>query len=207
MATDIPYTTTVFTCSFIVDITRINANHTIDQMLLQQFNKKFNGKCIEEGYIKPNSGRLLSRTIGKIDPEYFNSFCKYHCKFSIDICTPYQHQELIVTVNSVNKMGIKSIATPYYIIIAKQHHDDKALFDDIQEGDTIRISIEAFRIKYLTPQIEVIALLQDKIVSTQSTEDVIVEDIAAAAMEPTEVPVTDVDEARVSPMESGEMLF
>ena len=40
-----------------------------------------------------------------------------------------------------NKMGIKAVVQPLYIIIAKQHHLNKEIFDTIEIGDKVNIEI------------------------------------------------------------------
>ena len=42
--------------------------------------------------------------------------------FELNICNPLKNQEIEAVVEAKNKMGIKAVVQPLYIIIAKQHH-------------------------------------------------------------------------------------
>lgn len=142
-----------------------NHNEIIDILLLRQFKIKYEGKCTNEGWIQPGGSKLIKRSLGKIEAEYFNNFIKIQCEFKVNYCHPLKEQKLEVTIDSINNLGIKCIQGPLYIILPKQHHIEKDKFNSLQEGDTILITIQYTRIRLFEPHIDIIATLDKKIKS------------------------------------------
>ena len=161
----------------ILDINKIqqsiqpdNVESVIDTLLLKKFIKKYEGKCTHEGWIRPGSSSLIKRSLGKIEPEYFNNFIKIHCEFEVYYCHPQKEQKLTVTIDSINNLGIKCIEGPLYIILPKQHHIlSKKEFEDLQEGDTILITIQYTRIRLFEPHIDIIATFDKKMEPVHSS--------------------------------------
>ena len=72
--------------------------------------------CLKEGYIFKDSIKLIERSLGNIDPEYFTGFLRFQVRFQADVCYPTRTKN-ICTVESTDKLGIKAIQEPtaYYI--------------------------------------------------------------------------------------------
>ena len=89
-------------------------------------------ECLKEGYIFKESIELIERSLGTIDPEYFTGFLKFQVRFKADVCYPIKGQQVLCTVESKNKLGIKAVSEPLHIILARQHHPDKTEFEKIK---------------------------------------------------------------------------
>ncbi len=156
-----------------------NLTSMINTLLLKKFQKKFEGKCTDQGWIKPGASLLIKRSIGKVEPEYFNNFIKINCEFKVSYCCPQREQKLEVTIDSINNLGIKCIQGPLYIILPKQHHIEKNLFEDLREGDKVRITIQCTRIRLFESHIDIIATLDEKIdIKTISSKNDDIEELS-----------------------------
>ena len=77
------------------------------------------------GYIKPDSVKLLSRTKGYSIAGNFNGDIEYSVKYEAELCNPIKDQIIKCVVLDINKMGILAKATPLQIIIIKEIHSIK----------------------------------------------------------------------------------
>ena len=64
-----------------VSIVPREINNNIDNTLLKKIKDELEGKCIKEGYIKPNSIVITSRGLGKVLVSHFNGSIIYHVNF------------------------------------------------------------------------------------------------------------------------------
>ena len=98
-----------------------------------------------------------------------NGSISYIVTYSADICNPLENTKLVVTVINKNKLGL--LATngtlerngPLSIVIPKDQHLNKQLFEEIEEGDKIRISVIGTRYELFDEKISVIAELIGKV--------------------------------------------
>ena len=162
----------IFTNNVVIQINELkflrgDRNTFIDMLIIKNLKNKFGNKCLKEGYLFEDSIKIIERSLGTIDPEYFTGHLKFQVRFKADVCYPIKGQKIVCTVESTNKLGIKAIHEPLHIILARQHHIDKTEFDKIKIGDKIRINILGSRFSLYDRQIDVIALL-DKFVGIDS---------------------------------------
>ena len=64
------------------------------------------GKCDSFGYVKPDSTKLLRRSIGEIQQGQFNGSCLYKIQYSVEICNPVEGMVVKCVVKNLNKMGL-----------------------------------------------------------------------------------------------------
>ena len=60
-------------------------NKNINITLTRKLRDDLEGKCIKEGYVKRDSIKILSRSLGKVLLSHFNGTILYHIKFQADI--------------------------------------------------------------------------------------------------------------------------
>jgi len=161
------YTPCVLNDKVVLEPNQINNN--IESHLENVIKNKFGNKCIRDGYINRNSIKVISRSIGKINTSHLNGSISYIVTYSADICNPLENTKLVVTVINKNKLGL--LATngtlerngPLSIVIPKDQHLNKQLFEEIEEGDKIRISVIGTRYELFDEKISVIAELIGKV--------------------------------------------
>lgn len=134
-----------------------NINNTLEKIL----NENISGICIEEGYVKPNSCKILLRSEGNIDISNFKSTIYYTIKYEALICNPVEGDKIKCYVSDVNKTNIRGYVvsedeSPLNIFLPKQHNSGNDEYINIKEGDLIEIMIMNKKYEYLDREILVI---------------------------------------------------
>lgn len=150
----------------ILNITEIGSN--VIEILTQKVNDIFVGKCIEEGFIKPNSINILSYSCGIVHGENIEFTVIFQCM----ICLPVERQRIKCSVKSITKAGIhaqvkEKDVTPLHVFVAKEHHIKDNYFKQLEsdkdiEGVEIIIQVIGVRFEINDPYICVIAKLIKK---------------------------------------------
>ena len=130
-----------------------------DNAILKQLKKNIEGYCMMEGYIRPGSVKLLSRSKGYSTAGNFNGDIEYSVEYEADVCNPIKDQNIKCVVLDINKMGILAKATPLEIIIIKELHKNKNQFSKIKVGDTIDIKVIEKKFVFRDRKIDVIGIL------------------------------------------------
>ena len=133
----------------------------IDKVIKDSLDNEINGICINEGYVKPDSTKILMRSAGNMRINNFKSVVYYNIKYEVMICCPSENQIIDCLVSEVSKSHItcyiENIDTsPLNIFLSKQHHIGNEEYPNIKTGDTIKIKILAKKYEYLDKQILVI---------------------------------------------------
>lgn len=157
------YSRCLLTRKIILPITTIGKNlkETIEENI--QFN--FEGKCVVEGYVKPNSSRIITYSSGTIQRGNFVSF---EVVFECDICFPVEGMNISCVAKNITKAGIRAesandVPSPVVVFIAKDHHYSVSYFNEIQEGDKINIRVIGQRFELNDKYISIIGeLIKEK---------------------------------------------
>ena len=144
-----------------VTISADKLGEDIDKVIKDALDYDINGICINEGYVKPNTTKILMRSEGNMRINNFKSVVYYTVKYEVMICRPSENQQIDCFVSEVSKSHItcyiENIDTsPLNIFLSKQHHIGDEEYAKIKTGDTIRIKILAQKFEYLDKQILVI---------------------------------------------------
>jgi len=141
-------------------------NNQINEYILKNLKEKFEGKCLKYGYIKPNSIKIIKRSIGQVLASHFNGNILYNIEFSVDVCNPLEGAVIEAQVKNINKMGILAESSdkesPLNILLARQHHIDNETFSNLKIGEAIECKIIGKRFEYGDNQISVIAKLYEE---------------------------------------------
>ena len=124
----------------------IPESNNIENILLNKIKERIGNKCIQRGYVKKDSIKILERSIGKINSAHFNGNIHYNVRISLDICIPHIDTVLNCKVVGKNPAGIMCINGPLQILISPEIHSNVDSFNTINKGDIISIII----IKYQT---------------------------------------------------------
>ena len=76
--------------------------------------------------------------------------------YKANVCNPVQGNTLKCKIEKINKFGIQSKLGPLEIIIGKQYHNNKTLFDNIKIGNIVDITIIGTRYAINNNVIEVV---------------------------------------------------
>ena len=134
------YSRCLLTRNISLTITSIGKNlrETIEENI--KFN--FEGKCVVEGYIKPNSVKIITHSSGTI---HRGNLIIFEVVFECDVCFPVEGMIIQCIVQNVTKAGVraesKEVPSPIVVFVAKDHHFSVAAFNEIKIGDEIKIKV------------------------------------------------------------------
>jgi DNA-directed RNA polymerase subunit E'/Rpb7 len=134
------------------ELNNVHSVEGISEMLLTKLKEKHEGKCNANGYVKPGSVTILGRSMGVAENGRFTGNILYDCKIKCDVLYPVGDAEFDAYVIKVNKMG----AYAHYdeairILLPRDLHIGNAEFDEISEGDVIRVSLVRSRFQANDP--------------------------------------------------------
>ena len=154
------YMNSVLTMKVNLSINEVGKN--IKQNLEYVISKKTEGRCIKEGFVKPNSIRLLTYSSGVVQGDVIVFETVFECK----LCNPVEGMNISDCVaKTITKAGIHAevIDTdgviPVTIFIARDHHFQDKLFSSVVEGAKINVRVIGSRFELNDPYICVIAKL------------------------------------------------
>tara|TARA_Y100000389_G_scaffold204641_1_gene258531 strand:+ start:2688 stop:3257 length:570 start_codon:yes stop_codon:yes gene_type:complete len=153
------YTSSVLTANVQLHITEVGEN--LQRSLQNVISIKNEGKCIVNGYIKPQSIKILSFSSGVVKGEYIDFVTVYECM----VCHPVEGMLMECDTKTITKAGIhaevidKEGNVPITIFIARDHHFTQNNFNNIKENEKITVSIIGIRFELNDPYICAIAKL------------------------------------------------
>ena len=156
------YTESILSKTLIVDISSIDNN--IKQTLEKLIVKNVEGKCICEGYVKPESCKIISYSSGLV---YNGNKIKFEIIFKCKICLPVEGMLIDCVVKNITKAGIKAEInenediSPVVIFIARDHHYSNELFSTATENDKITVRVIGQKFELNDKYISVIASLTE----------------------------------------------
>ncbi len=153
------YSRGLLTRSIILPITAIGRN--IKETIEENIKANFEGKCVVEGYIKPNSSKIITYSSGIIERGNNISF---EVVFECDVCFPVEGMIIPCVAKNITKAGIRAesandIPSPIVVFLAKDHHFNSAQFAEVQEGDKINVRVIGQRFELNDKYISIIAEL------------------------------------------------
>ena len=142
----------------------VNRNN-INEHILYRLNNIYNNKTNENGFIKKNSIKIISRSKGYYNPISFSPFIRFNITYSCLICKPLKDDIYQATIIGINKIGIISHVIdsdnniPLNIIISKHIKNDK--LDNLNIDDKIWVKISAVKFSYNSNIIKTIGIIID----------------------------------------------
>lgn len=163
------YTNAVLEMKVHLMISEVGKN--IKQNLEYVISQKTEGKCIKQGFIKPNSIRVLTYSSGILNGGMVIFDTVFECK----LCNPVEGMNINdCVIKTVTKAGIHAEVidhdgtVPLTIFIARDHHFQDKHFSQLTEGAKINARVIGTRYELNDPYICVIAkLLDDKETTTK----------------------------------------
>jgi len=142
------YSRGLITRNVTLSITNIGKN--IKETLEKTIAFNFEGKCLVEGFIKPNSSKIITYSSGLIERGNLISF---EIIFECDICFPVEGTKISCIAKNITKAGIRAesafdVPSPIVVFIARDHHYNMAEFAAVKEDDkfTVRVIGQRFEL-------------------------------------------------------------
>lgn len=133
-----------------LNITEIGSN--VLEIITEKINSTLVGKCIEEGFIRPNSINILSYSSGIVKGENVEFVVIFQCM----ICHPVERQRIKCYIKSITKAGIhaevkENDIVPVHIFVAKDHHMKDSYFRELEsnkEVESMEIMVQVIGIRF-----------------------------------------------------------
>ena len=151
-------------------------NNKLDEYIFDYLKKNMEGKCIAEGYIKPDTIKVIKKSVGMLLGSRFTGDITYEVIYTADICNPLIGNVIDCKVKFINKLGILGNNGPITIVVRKQFNGSDIQFDKIGVNDTIKVEIIAKKFHLNDKEIQVVSKIDDnvkkdkKIVSSDLTQ-------------------------------------
>jgi DNA-directed RNA polymerase subunit E'/Rpb7 len=145
----------------VLPVTTIGKN--LKETIEENIKANFEGKCVVEGYIKPNSSVILSYSSGII---MNGNKILFEVVFECDICFPVEGQLIDCVAKNITKAGIRAesaddVPSPIVVFIAKDHHYAIPYFSEIKEGDKIKVQVIGQRFELNDKYISIIGTIKE----------------------------------------------
>jgi len=156
------YTQGLLTKKIHLNIREIGKN--IKKILEERVSDIYQGKCIDEGFIKPGSISLMTHSSGIVNADYV----EFQVIFDCMICNPVEGMLVECKTKTITKAGIHAVHTdkdgvsPLTVFIARDHHNTNAYFNSIKEDTDIIVKIIGVRYELDDEYICAIASLPSK---------------------------------------------
>jgi DNA-directed RNA polymerase subunit E'/Rpb7 len=148
-------------------ITEIGRN--IKQNLENIISSKIEGKCIVEGFIRPDSVNVIQYSSGKVNGEFVEYQTMYECM----VCHPVEGMELECLTKTITKAGIHAEVVdqagniPITIFISRDHHMSNHQFGLVKENSNLLIKVIGVRFELNDPYICAIGKLLERLEDKQ----------------------------------------
>ena len=161
------YTQILITRTIPVNIN--NIGNKIKETLEKAIATQIEGKCIVEGYIKPNTTEIITFSSGLIKGEHVI----FEVVFKCDVCSPVEGMNIKCIAKHINKAGIRAEVnekpSPLIIFIARDHNYTSPLFSQVKENDELKIRVIGQRFELNDKYISIIAELLESNNETKAT--------------------------------------
>ena len=157
------YSRCLLTRKLILSISFIGKN--LDDIIEEHIRNNFEGKCVVEGYIKPNSSKIIRYSSGVIQR---GNNVVFEVMFECDICFPVEGMLISCVVKNIVKAGIRAESStetpsPIVVFIAKDHHFNFQYFNEVQLNDTITVKVIGQRFELNDKYVSIIGeLIKEK---------------------------------------------
>ena len=154
------YVTELLTMKVFLSITEVG--QTLKQNLERWISKNTEGRCIPEGFIKPDSVKVLKYSSGTVNGDKIEFQTVFECM----VCHPVEGMLIECNVKTITKAGVHAEVTdntgvvPVVVFVARDHHFTNKKFADIKENDVLTVRVVGVRFELNDPYICVIAQLQ-----------------------------------------------
>jgi DNA-directed RNA polymerase subunit E'/Rpb7 len=140
-----PYITSILSMKIHLHITEVGGN--IKQNLEKMIVHKTEGKCIVEGFVRPDSVRILTYSAGKLH----SGSVEFQTTFECMVCHPVEGTLVRCKCNTITKAGIhaevvdKQGNVPITVFIARDHHLNHDKFENVVENSQMLVNVIGIR--------------------------------------------------------------
>ena len=134
----------------------------IKELLQNKIKRDIEGKCTIEGFIKPDSTRVLTYSSGVL----FEDVIEFDVAFECLVCCPVEGMKIKCVIKNKTQAGIRAVidedVSPVVIYITRDHHYNNKYFSTVEEGDEITAKVIGQRYELNDDFISIIADLDER---------------------------------------------
>ena len=134
-----------------------NIGVDINSVFNEILKTKYEGKCTEDGYIVPDSIKIITYSAGCVEGDKVS----FEIVFECSICNPREGMILNCIAKNITKAGIRAEINdkynPLIIFIARDHNYQSAKFSDLKENDELKVRVIGHRYELNDKYISIIA--------------------------------------------------
>jgi len=142
----------------VLPITAIGKN--LMQTLEDTITRMVGGKCIVEGYVKPDTIRIITFSSGLVKGDNVIFDVVFNC----EVCYPVAGMNLNCIAKNITKAGIRAESadeqpSPFVLFIARDHYYASEYFNSIEENEKFIATVVATRFELNDTYVSIIAQL------------------------------------------------
>jgi DNA-directed RNA polymerase subunit E'/Rpb7 len=145
---------------------------SINDMLLDKLKTKLENKCSRNGYVLPDSLKILSRSLGKASLGRYVGDYVFYVQLQGNVLNPPDGIVLEGEVVSKNKMGLYiNYKNAIRVIVPRDLHIGNEEFDSVNVGEQIKVEIKKSRFQVNDESILSVGVFISKSNVAESTEN------------------------------------
>jgi len=156
------YSKTILTTKVVIPFILVGSN--VETTIKNTISNKVEGKCIVEGYVKPESVHIIKFSSGTLSSKYVEFDVVYECS----ICCPVEGMRICCYAKNITQAGIRAFTSldekksPVIIYVSRDHHSSNSYFNSVNEKEFICIRVIGQRFELNDKQVSVIGELVPK---------------------------------------------
>jgi DNA-directed RNA polymerase subunit E'/Rpb7 len=152
------YSPCQITKNIILPMTAIGKN--LHETIEDTISKMVGGKCIVEGYVKPDSIKVITYSSGIVKGENIIFDIVFNC----EVCYPVAGMNLNCVAKNITKAGIRAESvdekpSPFVLFVARDHFYASDYFNSIEENEKFVARVIASRFELNDKYVSIIAEL------------------------------------------------
>jgi DNA-directed RNA polymerase subunit E'/Rpb7 len=159
----------------LLPITTIGDN--LKETLENKISDEYEGKCIQEGFIKKKSTNIINFSSGLLQ----SNNVSFNVVFECQCCFPVEGMLIECIAKNITKAGIRAeyaheTPSPIVVFVARDHHYTTESFSRIKEQDKFTVRVIGQRFNLNDKYISIIGDIKTESKSTQRQPRITIED-------------------------------
>ncbi len=129
-----------------IEINAKQIHNDVKKIIFEKVKERVDNKCIEEGYIKSNSIKILHIENGIVNLNGLKGSIIFNVIYEALICNPSQGENINCIISDINKTNVQAYVedkdeTPLKIFLNRTHHQNRQDYVDLKVNDKIKIQV------------------------------------------------------------------
>jgi DNA-directed RNA polymerase subunit E'/Rpb7 len=137
----------------------------VDKILTKKITEQYEGRCSRNGYVLPNSVKMISRSMGMVEKGRYTGDILFYAEASAKVLQPPDGIVIEGTVIRQNRMGMYiDYQGAIRVMVPRDLHIGEVEFNDlVKVGDTVRVEIKKSRYQVNDTSILSVGIFKGKV--------------------------------------------